>query len=1065
MTPKELLQECETLTHHDRMRRMVELGQLAASDPSISGTLTVLAQGDVYQRILATQTCYGSHDTAQIAQALSDPSRSVRALALDLAALVCSDAELQDMLALISAELQMVLMRKLYRRRRQAPIDLYLETLARRNDANLGVLLPYGSSSLVAHYFEQISEKLNLVSLNRLARRHPTLVVNRFRLLAGARTAFDPQLVFQVNAVLPTLSKSAPDLALDLVKTLLPVVSLAGLNLQPLVRKRPHELVDLVLATNEQSTLRFDAVAHRLDTERLLALATRYPGTLNTQCFGKLRPAQRLALYTACERGWRNDNGVLAYQIVAALSTEQRIREGRRHLELPALATRPLEQFPYAAFLPWDEVRSLLDTPLRSPDADLRGVALKTLVSAARYQRDHLADALQLVRNRRNEQDPVRRDMLTALAALPHGIWQIEHLDDLAQIIHDALNATDLSHPTAQSIEQLVVHTFPFHPEWSAHQLATIYHARGHVSVYRLDRYLSDAHIRSIAPILTPILQSWQNRENERLLLTLAIALGKRLSAFDELADLLEITLNQTLTSFIADSILRLFLEHCRARVSLLIPRLLGNDKSAITLSSVSTYLHRQRQDLLTSFLGQHAYKGRFSTGHTRFVLPLNDHFYRWTPIQQEIFAGTLLEVVRAKDQHRATYEWLATIKRLAAMPALDFTPLIELASDERPPVREAALRSLGRLDAGQGIPTLLEALNDERARIAIYALRSALLSMPQAEALTLLRKAPLAQVTVAKEVIRLIGALSSEVAYREILSWETRELHRNVHVALLRALWDYLEEPETWEVFSRAAQSPDTALARGVVHIPTDSMSPLIQQRLATLTTTLLAHPVTEVRMATLEWRSQHPISDHEHILFTRLLALLNSAFPDECALAAKAIFSLYTGNDAALVGDAIKSLLSNRRALQTICQTFLSTVANNRQHLQPTARTMLAALSQDKLTVSLRIEISIAGLPWEEIAPELVRLTNTLHAAALSKAWRGIQQASTRPDAQLLALEMALAASSDERLRWLALSALIAQSAQASGWSDEAIARLETYQNDPSPLVAEAAQFTFVS
>ena len=68
--------------------------------------------------------------------------------------------------------------------------------------------------------------------------------------------------------------------------------------------------------------------------------------------------------------------------------------------------------------------------------------------------------------------------MLTALAALPHSIWLDEHLDDLAQIISDAFNATDLSHSTAQAIEWLVVHTFPFHPEWSANELAIIYRAR-----------------------------------------------------------------------------------------------------------------------------------------------------------------------------------------------------------------------------------------------------------------------------------------------------------------------------------------------------------------------------------------------------------------------------------------------------------------------------------------------------------------------------------------------------------------------------------------------------------
>lgn len=1063
MTPNELLQECETLTHQGRMRRMVEIGRMAASDPSVRETLAALAGGEVYPRILATQACYGSLDSAQIARALSDPSRSVRALALDLAALVCSDTEIQSLLPRLPLDLQRVLVRNLCRRRRQAPIDQHLEMLAERSDTSLKELLPYGSPSLVARVFAQIHEQFDLVSLVSLARVHPALVVAHLHRLAQALTTLDPQLVFQVNTLLPTLAKHTPDLAFGLVQALLPLVPLARLQLQFLVRKRPQAVVDLVLASEEECTLRFDTIVHRLDTERLLALFTRYPGTVTTRYFQRLRPEQRLALYTACERGWRNSDGVLPLQVVAGLPTAEREREGRRHLELPALETRPQERFPYAAFLPWDEARELLDTPLRSPDAELRGFALKALIGATRYQRAHLANALALVRKRRNEQDPVRGVMLTALAELPHGIWQPAHLDDLAQIIKDALDATDLSYQTAQAMERLVVHTFPFYAEWAALQLAAIYRARGRVSVYRLEAYLSDTHVRSLASVLTPILQSWQSRESEGLLLALASALGKRLSVFTELAELLEATVNQTPTSYIADSMLRLLVEHCRARVYLLIPRLLKNDQSTITLSSVSAYLHRYRQDLLTPFLGQQAYKGRFSTGRTRFVLPLHDGFYRWTPKQQQMFSQTLLEIVHATEKHRAVYEWLATINRLALMPAINVKPLLKLASDERPPVREAALRALGRLDAGQGVSTLLEALNDERARIAIYALRGALLTMPQDEALKLLREAPLTQVTVAKEVIRLIGELASEAAYRELISWETRDLHRDVRVALLRALWDYLDRPETWEIFTRAAQSPDTALARGVVHVPADSLSSLTQQRMAALTATLLAHPTSEVRMATLTWRALHPLADHEHILFTRLLALMNSPRPDECEKAAQTVFATYTGNDAQLVGEAMRELISNRRALYTICGCYLDVVSTNRLRLVPTTHSILAVLSADRLTISFRVRIVLKGLPWEEIAPELLKIASELHADALNKAATTLEGASARPDARLFELETTLAASSDERLRRLALSALIAQARQPDGWSEAAIARLQTYRDDPSPLVAEAAQFTF--
>src|SRR5690349_3913055 len=102
MTPEQLLQECETLTYSGRMRRMFELGRIAAVDASIARTLATLAQGDVYQRALALQSCSGSHDTAQVLRALSDPSCSIRSLALHLAAVICSDTEVQSALDALS---------------------------------------------------------------------------------------------------------------------------------------------------------------------------------------------------------------------------------------------------------------------------------------------------------------------------------------------------------------------------------------------------------------------------------------------------------------------------------------------------------------------------------------------------------------------------------------------------------------------------------------------------------------------------------------------------------------------------------------------------------------------------------------------------------------------------------------------------------------------------------------------------------------------------------------------------------------------------------------------------
>src|SRR5207249_732153 len=124
------------------------------------------------------------------------------------------------------------------------------------------------------------------------------------------------------------------------------------------------------------------------------------------------------------------------------------------------------------------------------------------------------------------------------------------------------------------------------------------------------------------------------------------------------------------------------------------------------------------RQDLLTPFLGRRAYRGRFSTGKNRFVLPLADGFFRWTPEQQATFAAILEDVTRGEDRLRDTPAILPAIGQLAALPMIDPRRLARLARRGHLAVRDAALRALGRLDADQGVATLIEALGDDRARV-----------------------------------------------------------------------------------------------------------------------------------------------------------------------------------------------------------------------------------------------------------------------------------------------------------------------------------------------------------
>ncbi len=107
------------------------------------------------------------------------------------------------------------------------------------------------------------------------------------------------------------------------------------------------------------------------------------------------------------------------------------------------------------------------------------------------------------------------------------------------------------------------------------------------------------------------------------------------------------------------------------------------------------------------------------------------------------------------------------TIAALARMPAIDIGPLASFACVDAPDkaVRDMALWALGEADAARGAPELLRALGDERARIAIYALRRIVLDLPAAEAMRLVAGFPLHPVTVGKEAIRLAGDLRTRQA------------------------------------------------------------------------------------------------------------------------------------------------------------------------------------------------------------------------------------------------------------------------------------------------------------
>jgi hypothetical protein len=1074
MTPARLLRDGEGLRHDDRIRRMVEIGRQSRKDHALADTLARLEVAGFYERYLSLLACHGSRDGEHVLRSLCDPSGIIRARAARLLILVCDDEQIALALPQLSRELRKSLLSRLRKARRLAAIDAYLDELERRGDRDLEVFVPFGTASAVERRLAAAEDRGGQVFWLRLTRYHPNLALKLFRecLPSGERPS--ARFAWLCRAVFPLLSRQLPDEALALARELVGVVAPSSLCWDTLLRRRPRESADLLLSlrTRAVSQGSFNRLADRLDRDRVVALARRgFIDLKNGSAWNPWtpgRPYRWLAQLPTRLRGdvfaaSRERRAPISYpvELLTLLPGPLRLREARRHQALRSLATKPASRLAYTSLLPWEEALALAEPYLNHPDAALRGAALSSLALALPLLRERAGDYLALVRERKNEQDPVRLAMMAALAKVPPVVWREEHLDDLGAVLRDALDAADLSGGTVAQANLLVLSQVSRHPDWTANWLTTIVRERGSIGWYRRDTLLGDADTSRIGKALLPVLRAWRARERDGQTLQLASALGRRLRVFDELLDLVEGIIRGTRQQSLAEFGLALLSRHARKRLAALVPELLREDPSWIICPTVHQYLSRRRQDLLTPFLGRKPVRGRFSSGKTRLVLPIGNGFVRWTASQQETFADTLREVIDDLNPTRETPAICTALQQLAAMPAVAPETLIARANDKRQAIRDTALRLLGRLDAGQGVAALLEALDASRARIAIYALRRALLDMPEAHALDLLRQVKRKKVTVAKEVVRLVGERGSDAAFAFLEEVEGAKPHRDVHVALLRALWTHLERPADWAMIDRAVKTGDAALMNAVVRIPADRLSETARIRLTTLLVELLRHPSVEVRLEVLRRCGDEPPEDPKHILLPALLAASASRLPEERAIAAEAVMEVCVGSDAERVARAVAEQTINRRTQKALIDALTDALADDRRRLGPVARAVVAKVAGDPVAAALRLSLATAALSGAQLQSLLKELDRS--------GWRPdvLMVAATSLEGQthlnrpaLQRLERELSSSVSPALRRLALAALVAQGRH--GWDETRLDRLRAFRADTHALVSAAAQLT---
>ncbi|WP_338263251.1 hypothetical protein [Corallococcus caeni] len=493
-----------------------------------------------------------------------------------------------------------------------------------------------------------------------------------------------------------------------------------------------------------------------------------------------------------------------------------------------------------------------------------------------------------------------------------------------------------------------------------------------------------------------------------------------------------------------------------------MLPALLKRDESAIAIPVVREYLHRRRQDLLGPYLHAPVITGQFATGATHWILPFDSGFFRWNVEQNRAYSRALARL--CEDPERDTPTLLAAVTRMAVLDWAPMDALLALAGDKRPAVQERALRVMARCDQGQGVPTLLGALEDSRARIAIYGLRRAFNGMPVTRVLSLLAEVPLTKVTVAKEVVRLLGELRSDAGYARLLELDAKPLHRDVRIALLRALWDHLDREPTWAVFERAVTGEDAIMASRVGDIPADRLTEALDARLSALLAKVLARPEPDARIDLLRRAAWLQVKDRERVFLSACGARLASPYDDEVRAAMGALVYRADERDVPLMERMLAAVVEDRRALSVAMDALLQP----RERMRPVPLQAVyglvtgGLLTKDPCLATLRVRCAAVALGPPAFALHLDAMGQEgwLHADALMAAQVAV---SNLPVDMMQVVGGRLARSPSPEARRVALHCLVRDAADGRGWTEERLAMLAELQRDASPLVAGAAQFVF--
>lgn len=1090
MQVDKLMRELDRLDHHERVATLIERARKLPA-PELDALCDGLGRGDVAQRLLALHVARLRDDLRFAWRLLDDASLAVRGFAARLIGRRAATIPADTLDRLDAASLAL-LMREVCRRPRTPDAELPARVaeglveglLARERLGEAAVLLPRCRPTWIAAHLDDVAWPE--VVWMRLARyrsalmveliaamfereqERPDLVWRRFGAALWCRLAHEqPRVVMawvdrhadvdalpvELSSALPLLLRVDPSWMVRTLATRIAYVARSGLPRG--LSRRAREVADAEL-------------------EPLCRGLARVAPLMLGQLLAQLPYPRRGALFEHAVAPLDTTRIEWPSSLLAVLPTPQRDREAARMLGLARAVTDASWRRELLGMREISEVRELLERESRAAQASDRAEAHAALIRSSKRSRAGMPETLAWLGRLRNEQDPVRMVILQTLTELPG-----HRFDDpaaLELVIAPLFDARDTSHSTrayAARIAQrlMVAHaTFPSSPcfAYALQVLERLAGQQGTPDLPDLSRNLPRGAELRIVDALLPWIEAAEQRQQTQHLFRLWYALGKRAWNIPALAKLLATAIWQGSKSsagwyaeqWIRDPATR------DERVRELVKR----DRSALYLAGVFNHCHRRRQTLLVDRFAAAPPRGRFHDGKLAIVPHVTDGFARWSTPLQRLYLEFIATAEASPKQFSTTRASLVALR--AYVPLTRVEDLGAALASKEVPVQEAALAALVWVDdPSPALPILLEHLDGDRARVAMYAMPRLARLMPRSrmvDALAELLARPKLKVTVHKEALRLLGQLATPHALALLRATWAQPLHRDVRIATMHAARALLSQPDAWLLLGEAARDPDEDIARALVETPMHTIAQAHRGRYLATMLGVGEHPSMVARAALFTallqgWASVDPLttSTLAAALLTRLElhdpwrhAAQLLALATRSSAAHDAIVQCVTALREAAARDVTPAGERDRMADQRLAY-IVEQLATQRH---PTAILVLERLAALLLAVPecwpQGARLRIAAAANAELAatclPLLAHAPTPRQALALEQAARAAALLDVRDwsDGDALAQVRTLAREGGELIALALLASFGPRWGWGSAWTDE-LARLRDHAN----------------